>query len=184
MMKKPGMIKQGWIIAAIVILVIVVVLGAIYLLQQDNIKAAANAKRYTQQQLQEQLAERLFVSADLVSKWERGIRRPDYRTVTELGAIFGVGPETLIDRESMAVEELGDVLPANAGKSFLTDCINAVLGELPERERIVFMWRYNLFLDSKTIAAKLGKSDVSVRKMLSRTRKKLARFAGRYKNER
>ncbi len=51
------MIRQRWVIVSIVLLVILVALGIIYLLQQDNIKAAANARRYTQEQLREQLEE-------------------------------------------------------------------------------------------------------------------------------
>ncbi len=57
MMKKRKMIKQRWVIISLVILVILVAIGILYLLQQDNIKAAANARRYTQEQLREQLEE-------------------------------------------------------------------------------------------------------------------------------
>ena len=56
-MKKRKMIKQRWVILSLVILVILVAIGILYLLQQDNIKAAANARRYTQEQLREQLEE-------------------------------------------------------------------------------------------------------------------------------
>ncbi len=56
-MKKRKMIRRRWVILSVVVLVILVALGILYLLQQDNIKAAANARRYTQEQLQKQLEE-------------------------------------------------------------------------------------------------------------------------------
>ena len=56
-MKKRKMIKHGWIIALIILLVVLVILGVLYLLNQENLKAAANAKRYTQEELTEQLAD-------------------------------------------------------------------------------------------------------------------------------
>lgn len=56
-MKKQKMVKRRWIIAAIVILVMIVILGVLYLMQQDNLKAAANARKYTQEQLLEKKEE-------------------------------------------------------------------------------------------------------------------------------
>lgn len=52
-MKTHKMVKRRWVIVAVVILVLIVVLGVLYLMQQDNLKAAANARRYTQDQLLE-----------------------------------------------------------------------------------------------------------------------------------
>ena len=56
-MKKRKMIKHGWIIVVIVLLVVLVIFGALYLLHRENLKAVANAKQYTQEELQEQLAD-------------------------------------------------------------------------------------------------------------------------------
>ncbi len=56
-MKTHKMVKRRWVIVAVVILVLIVVLGVLYLMQQDNLKAAANAKKYTQEQLLEKKEE-------------------------------------------------------------------------------------------------------------------------------
>ena len=59
------------------------------------------------------------------------------------------------------------------------DKASSFLGKLTEKERIVFMLRYNLFLDNKTIADKTGTSNGYIRNMLARTRKKLKKFLRR-----
>ncbi|MBQ6021416.1 MAG: helix-turn-helix transcriptional regulator, partial [Clostridia bacterium] len=46
---------------------------------------------------QEQLAEKLYVSRELVSKWELGQRRPNIRLLRDLSALFGVGIDELTD---------------------------------------------------------------------------------------
>ena len=125
---------------------------------------------------QKQLAERLCVSPDLVSKWEHGNRRPDYATVLKMCEIFDVKPDSLIDSETAVADELRTVLPEIVEKNDLISCINSFLGELTEKERIVFVLRYNLFLDTKTIAERTGTSNGHVRNMLARTRKKLKKF--------
>ena len=98
---------------------------------------------------QKQLAERLCVSPDLVSKWERGNRRPDYATVLKMCDIFDVKPDSLINSETAIADELKTVIPEIVEKDDLVSCINSFLGKLTEKERIVFMLRYNLFLDNK-----------------------------------
>ena len=67
-MKNRRMIKKRWIILAIVLLVLVVILGVIYLLQQDNLKAAANARKYTQEQLLEKKQENRQAVEDALEK--------------------------------------------------------------------------------------------------------------------
>ena len=56
-MKRKTRIKQRWVVLIVVLLVIVAVLAGLYLWQQENLKAAANARKYTQQELREQLAD-------------------------------------------------------------------------------------------------------------------------------
>ena len=56
-MKKRKLVKRRWIIAGIIVLVIIAVLAVLYLWQQENIKAAANARRYTQKELEQQLVD-------------------------------------------------------------------------------------------------------------------------------
>ncbi len=70
------------------------------------------AKLRTQAGLtQEALAEKLFVSRDLISKWETGKSRPDYKTVLVLARLFSVEPDTLVDRASILSEELASAIP-------------------------------------------------------------------------
>ena len=57
MKTKKKRIKKIWAILLVVVLALVAVLAALYLWQQENIKAAANARRYTQAQLEEQLSD-------------------------------------------------------------------------------------------------------------------------------
>ena len=56
------------------------------------------AKQRTQMGLsQVQLADSLFVSRDLVSKWETGKRFPEYKLVLEMAELFCVDPDLLIE---------------------------------------------------------------------------------------
>ncbi len=57
------------------------------------------------------LADRLYVSRDLVSKWETGKSRPALAALKAMAEIFGVPPETLIDRDAILSEELGGAFP-------------------------------------------------------------------------
>ncbi len=56
-MKKRKRIKKGWIIAAVILMVILVIVAILYLWQQENIKAVANARRFTETELRQQLAD-------------------------------------------------------------------------------------------------------------------------------
>ena len=46
---------------------------------------------------QEQLAEKLYVTRELVSKWETGKRNPDYKTIVKLAEIFSVNTDEIIN---------------------------------------------------------------------------------------
>ena len=54
---------------------------------------------------QKQLADMLFVSEDLVSKWECGSRRPDYGMIKAIADALGVETGELSDVNS-AMEEI------------------------------------------------------------------------------
>ena len=56
-MKKKRRIKKVWIVVLILVLVLLAALASIYIWQQENIKAAANARKYTQKQLEQQLSD-------------------------------------------------------------------------------------------------------------------------------
>lgn len=55
---------------------------------------------------QEQLAERLFVTRQAVSKWERGESRPDLDTVVALAELYNVSTDDLLRRP---VEPAGEI---------------------------------------------------------------------------
>ena len=48
---------------------------------------------------QEKLASHLFVSRDLVSKWENNKRRPGYDALQKMASLFSVEPESIIPVE-------------------------------------------------------------------------------------
>ena len=56
--------------------------------------------------------------------------------------------------------------------------LDAAIGQLPEEQREVLNLRYVQGLPTKAIAEKLGKSDASVRVMLTRALQKLERSCG------
>lgn len=50
---------------------------------------------------QSDLADKLFISAQSVSKWENGVSEPDLATVFQLADIFSVSIDTLLGRETV-----------------------------------------------------------------------------------
>ena len=127
---------------------------------------------------QEQLAEKLFVSRDLVSKWETGRRRPDYQTVLRLAALFSVDPEEIVRKDSLLLDELAGCFPADFSVSTekLTACLNAFLETLSERDRCVFIRRYYYLEEPSVIGAAYGIRENYVRTLLMRARKRFRRF--------
>ncbi len=127
---------------------------------------------------QEQLAEKLYVSRDLVSKWETGRRRPDYQTVLRLAELFAVDPEQIVRKDSLLMQELNDCFPADfsADTEQLTAYLNAFLETLSERDRCVFIRRYYYMEEPAVIGAAYGIRENYVRTLLMRARKRLRRF--------
>ena len=125
---------------------------------------------------QKELADRIFVSVDLVSKWERGSRRPDYGAIIRLSEIFGVEPEAIANEGERMTGELKRCIPDNVALKELRDTLNAFLKELPERDSNIFMLRYYFFEDVKSISALTGISVTNVNVILFRIRKKLKKY--------
>ncbi len=127
---------------------------------------------------QSELAEKLFVSRDLVSKWESGARRPDYRTVTKIAAVFGVSPDEIIDRDEVLLSELSACIPSGFDTDIARfDCLlNDFLHNLPERDCDVFIRRYHFMENSFEIASFYGMKEANVRLILHRTRNKLKKY--------
>ena len=96
-MRKRKLIKQRWVILAVVILVILVIIGALYLWQQENIEAAANARKYTHAELTQQLdASRDLVQSTLDAHPEITVRAPteEERNALRSGS---VSPQELVN---------------------------------------------------------------------------------------
>lgn len=124
---------------------------------------------------QEELAKKLWVSRDLVSKWETNKRRPSYEMVEAMSLIFDVNPEDIAPLNDTLIDELNLCIP--------NDCIltslqieaelNSFLTILTPRERNIFISRYYYFNDISEICQQYKISKNYVRVILHRNRKKL-----------
>lgn len=126
---------------------------------------------------QEQLAEQLYVSRELVSKWELGQRKPDIRILRDIAALFSVRVEELTDTGAFA-EELASCLPPGVpmDPARFRRLLPVFLKTLSDRDRGVFLHRY-FFLESPSeIAALFGIKENFVRAVLARIRKKLKKY--------
>ena len=124
---------------------------------------------------QEQLAAALFVSRELVSKWETGKSPPNYRMILKLSELFSIEVETLFDKNRILTDELTSCIPEGCklNGEDLNASINTFLTSLSLRDRSVFFRRYYFFEDASEIGAEYGISAAHVRTILMRTRKKL-----------
>lgn len=127
---------------------------------------------------QYELAEKLFVSRDLVSKWETGGRRPDYGNVVRMAEIFGVSTDEIVNPDELLLEELSECIPAEceAGSERLSAVINGFLRSLPEKECSVFVRRYYLMEEPADIGTFFGIKTGNVYLTLHRVRKKLKQY--------
>ena len=127
---------------------------------------------------QEELAEQLFISRELVSKWETGKSKPDYKMLLKLAELFSVSLDELFDKNKILEDELSECICD--GKSFeperLKKELNEFLKTLSLRDRAVFIRRYFCFEEAAEIADKYGLSAAYVRTLLMRTRKKLKKY--------
>ena len=124
---------------------------------------------------QEQLSSELFVSRDLVSKWETGKSTPDYKTLLKIAARFGVAIEELFDKDQVLKDELSACIPPGCEMDplGLKNAVNGFLSTLSVRDRAVFIRRYYYFEDAAEIGAEYGIKEGTVRAILLRSRKKL-----------
>ena len=90
---------------------------------------------------QEQLAEKLYVTRAMISKWERNISQPDYHTVVRIAEILSVSPDEILRREDAVINELYRFL-SDADSSDLLKDLNCFLSTLNSRSRSIFIRRY------------------------------------------
>lgn len=77
-------------------------------------KLAENIRKYRTERglTQEELAVRLSISAQAISKWERGESQPDAALLTALADVLGVSLDRLFGRQSPSLEDLLEAIPA------------------------------------------------------------------------
>lgn len=137
--------------------------------------------RHNSNMTQEELAEAVHVSRDLVSKWENNKRRPDRRGLERLSNVFGVNIDCFEPRDERIIRELSQCISDRQMITVegLNDLLNTFLENLPKRDADIFVRRYYFCDTAAEIAYKYGLSDVYVRVVLSRTRKKLKKHMER-----
>ena len=140
----------------------------------ERIAAARTAAGLTQQEL----ADKLFVSRHLVSKWEQGLRRPDLETAAKIADALSVPPDSILSREECSFRELQACIPKGADipRERLSALVSRFLRGRPEKEADVFIRRYYLFHSFAEIALDRGVGENQIRSNLSRTVKRLGKF--------
>ena len=127
---------------------------------------------------QQELADRLFISRDLVAKWESGRRRPDYPMIEKIADVFSVSPDEIVDKNDITFEELSECLPdgIEVSGNELISLLNSFLKVLSSRDADMFMMRYYHLRPTAEIAKAFGIRENHVRSRLSEVRTKLKRF--------
>ncbi len=143
-----------------------------------NIAKAISDLRLGRNISQEDLASALFVSRDLVSKWETGVRRPNWHMIEKIAEIFDVPTSYIVDKNELVYMELEECLPKNSHLSAdkLTTVLNSFLHGINDIESDIFIRRYYFFESAAEIAASFHLKENRIRSTLSRTRKKLKKF--------
>ena len=124
---------------------------------------------------QKQLADRLYVTRTMVSKWERDICQPDRNTILKMADIFSVSPDEIMSVEDAVINELFKLVSDTDSRDLLKD-LNEFLSTLNSRDRSVFIRRYYYFEDISVIAENYGIKEGNVRTVLMRTRKKFRKY--------
>ena len=127
---------------------------------------------------QQELAEKLFVSRELVSKWEQGTRRPDHAAISAIAEALSIPEERLIRPGELVFNELQACLPKGTAvpRERLSALISRFLRERPQKEADIFIRRYYLLDSNAEIALRYGMGENQVRSRLSKTAKRLSKF--------
>lgn len=124
---------------------------------------------------QEELADKLSVSRDLVSKWETDKRRPSYEMIKNMSVIFNVTPDDIAPPDKMILDELSLCIPTDTvlSSAKAEKEINFFLSELSSRERSIFISRYYYLKSISDICQEHRISKNYTRVILHRSRIKL-----------
>ena len=146
-----------------------------------NVGSVIAQLRHERRWTQETLAGMLFVSKDLVSKWETGVRRPDYSAIERIAEVFGVEPDVIIEKDVYVFEELSECIPdgIQMPESEFTKVLNEFLSKAGIDEAEIFVRRYYLTESIAAISEKKGMRENHIRSGLSKSRKKLIKMIRR-----
>ena len=127
---------------------------------------------------QEQLANMLYVSRDLVTKWENSQRRPDYTMIQAIAKALNVSADDIIGRDEYLFSELEDCVPdeTDISQDELTELLNAFLKDLTRIDADVFIRRYYHLKSYTEISSEYGIKENHLRSKLSKIRKKLRKY--------
>ena len=127
---------------------------------------------------QQALADSLFVSRDLVSKWENGTRRPNYRMIEKIAEVFNAKVDEIVDTTDLVFKELfdGNLAGIEISDADLAVVLDRFLRSIPEKDADIFINRYYHLKNTAEIAEAYGIRENHVRSILSKTRAKLARY--------
>lgn len=127
---------------------------------------------------QQELAEMLFVSRELVSKWELGQRRPDLETLQRIAQTLSVPEEELISRGEYVFYKLQRCLPPGEAPSRerLAELINRFLDGISQKDADVFIGKFYFMNSNSEIADVCGMQENQVRSRLSRTVRRLKKY--------
>lgn len=74
-----------------------------------NIGSTITELRTARGLTQQAFADLLYVSRELVSKWENGTRRPDYDMIERLAQVLEVSPDAIVDKNDLVTKNLLNV---------------------------------------------------------------------------
>ena len=116
----------------------------------NNIKKFRAEAGFTQ----EELAAKLSLSPQAVSKWERGESLPDTALLPEISRVLGVSLDRLFGQKSASLK---DILPL----------IDSYLGSLPEKERIAQAFKLVCYCEDSSCGWNPGSIDISAFELVS-----------------
>lgn len=79
----------------------------------------------------------------------------------------------------LGAERLGNDLDALILKGEMADKLYQAMGQLPERDQLILMWKYHIGLDNREIGKMLGCQPDSIRMILTRARRTLLEELGK-----
>ncbi len=140
----------------------------------NRIERARAAANMTQQEL----ADKLFASRELVSKWENGTRRPDYNTFLRIAEALSIPMESIIEEEKCTLPDLEGCIPPSKDPTTdeLAALISTFLRTLNKKDSGIFIRKNYLLQTNSEIAFFYGMKENQVRSRISKTLRKLKKY--------